>query len=105
MVSGEDPAQASGWGISHNARTHRLAIAGFHEEALDIPRALIVVCGLCNPHRPQPSENRNGRSRTSEVEKPSSGKHSHHCLPNCVKRSSLSSIPDVINVTPFNHDV
>ena len=44
IVAEKDPTCAGGWGISHNAGTHCLAIAGFHEEAFDIPRALLLRC-------------------------------------------------------------
>jgi hypothetical protein len=42
MVAEKNPTSAGGWGIPHNAGAHRLAIAGFHEEAFDIPSTLLL---------------------------------------------------------------
>ena len=43
MVAKKNPTYAGGWGISHDAGTHCLAIASFHEEAFDTPRALLLL--------------------------------------------------------------
>lgn len=42
MVAKKDPTCAGRRGITHDARTHRFAIAGFHEKAFDVPSALLL---------------------------------------------------------------
>ena len=86
MVAEKDRTQAGGRGISDDARAHCLAIAGFHVEALDIPRALLLR-RLRNSDGAQRAEDGRSSYRASNVEQTATGEWCHRNLPTCTDKT------------------